>query len=73
MAQKQAVTESIVRTVAEYENVSPEDLPPLEERIDSKTLTQLEGAESRLTEPLEFSYVFYRVTVQPDGEVNVIP
>lgn len=73
MAQSHDVTESIVRTVAEHENVSPDDLPPLEEKIDLETLRQLEDAESRLTKRLEFMYLFYQVTVQPDGEVTVVP
>lgn len=73
MAQSHDVTESIVRTVAEHENVSPDDLPPLEEKIDFETLRQLEDAESRLTKRLEFMYLFYQVTVKPDGEVTVVP
>lgn len=73
MAQRPDVIESIVRSVAEYENVSPEDLPPLEEKIEAGTLRQLGGAERRLSEPLEFSYLFYQVTVQPGGDVTVTP
>ena len=73
MAQGQGVTESIVRSVAEYENVSPEELPPLEEKIPLNQFEKLTAPESRLSEPMEFEYLWYQVRVHPDGEVTVTP
>lgn len=73
MAQSQDVTESIVRSVAEYENASPEDLPPLAEKIPSNQFDRLTAPESRLSEPMEFEYLWYQVTVHPDSEVTVTP
>lgn len=67
------VTDEIVATVADYENVSPNDLPPLEDKLDSETYHQLDSVESELTEPLTFEYLFYDVTVLPDGEVIATP
>lgn len=63
----------IVTTVADYEDVLPTDLPPLEDRLGSETYQQLEAIENKLSEPLTFKYLFYDVTVLPDGEVIVTP
>ena len=73
MTQSTDVTDEIVTTVADYENVSPTDLPPLEDTLDSGTYHQLDSVESELTEPLTFEYLFYDVTVLPDGEVIATP
>ena len=73
MAPSTDVTNEIVTTVANYENASPTDLPPLEDKLDSETFHQLVSSESELTEPLTFEYLFYDVTVIPDGEVIVTP
>lgn len=56
--------------VADRENASPDQLPALEEMIDAKTYQQL-IASDELTEPLTFKYLFYDVTVLPEGEVIV--
>ena len=73
MAQSTDVPNEIVTTVADYENVSPTDLPPLEDTLDSETYQQLDSVESELTEPLTFEYIFYDITVLPDGEVIATP
>ena len=73
MTQSTDVTNEIVTTVADYENVTPNDLPPLEDKLDSETYHQLDSVESELTEPLTFEYLFYDVTVLPDGEVIATP
>lgn len=73
MTQSSPVTEYIVKTVADWENFTPEELPPLAEQIDTETYQQLASYESELTEPLTFEYLWYNVTVLPDGEVFVTP
>ena len=73
MAHSSTVTEYIVETVADCENASPDDLPPLVDKLESETFQQLASFESELTEPLTFEYLFYDVTVLPDGEVVVTP
>ena len=73
MALSSSVTEYIVETVTVCENASPDQLPPLAEKIGSETFQQLASFESELTQPLTFEYLFYEVTVLPDGEVSVSP
>lgn len=73
MAQSSEVTKTIVKTVADYENASPEVLPPLADKLDSETYNKLTAIERHLTEPLNFEYLWYDVTVFPDGEVIVTP
>ena len=73
MALSSDVTKTIVSRVAEYEQCPPEKLPALEEKIDSDTYRQLMSCEDPLHGPLEFEYLWYQVTVEPDGEVTVRP
>ena len=73
MAPSSSVTEYIVTTVADCENAPPDDLPPLAEELNTETFQQLVSFESELTEPLTFEYLYYDVTVLPDGEVIVSP
>lgn len=73
MTQAEEVTRTIVQTVAEYENVRPDDLPPLMDTIVAETVRRLTAMESQLTEPVTFEYLWYDVTVLPDGEVVVTP
>lgn len=63
----------IVETVAENENVQPEDLPSMETAIASTTFTKLTTDWNAQTKSIEFSYVWYDVVVHPDGEVIVTP
>lgn len=73
MGQPSQLTETIVKTVAEYENVSPADLPPLAERIDSETFHQLAATDRHLTESVEFSYLWYQITVDPNERISITP
>lgn len=65
------VTRTIVNTVAEQEGVSPEELPSLEENINAEAFSQLTDTHGPPPEPLEFTYVWYQVTVHPSGEVTI--
>lgn len=67
------VAKFVVRSVAELENVAPDDLPPLSTELDGEALERLTDTESPLTEPLTFQYLWYDVTVLPDEEVVVTP
>lgn len=73
MAQSSEITDHIVKTVADYENTSPDELPPLADKVDAETYHKLAASDGQFNEPLEFEYLWYQVTVQPDGEVAVIP
>ena len=73
MTQSSEVTNEIVTTVADYENASPNDLPSLADKLDAETYQQLLNPEDELSELLNFEYIFYEVTVTPDGEVIVTP
>ena len=73
MTRQDEATKTIVNRVAEYEQCHPEVLPALEEKIDSEIYHQLTTVDSSLTEPLEFEYLWYQVTVLPDREVIVTP
>ena len=73
MAQSSTVAKAITNKVAEYEECPPEVLPELKEKIDPETYRQLTTVEGPLTEPLEFEYLWYQVTVLPDREIIVTP
>lgn len=73
MPPSSALTNEIVKTVADYEKASPEELPALAEKLNAETFQQLVSPEGELTEPLSFEYLFYDITVLPDGEVIVTP
>lgn len=73
MAQSSKITKSIVEAVAEYEDTSPDNLPPLAEKIDPETFHRITATDSQLTEPISFEYLWYRITVLPDREVVVSP
>lgn len=67
------ITETNGETVAEYENASPKNLPPLPGKINSGIFHQLTATDCEFTEPVEFMYLWYEITVQPDGEVTITP
>lgn len=73
MTSSSEVTKTIVTTVADYENTSPDGLPALAEKLEAETHQQLLTPESERTEPLSFEYLWYDVTVLPGGEVVVTP
>lgn len=65
------VTTTIIETVADKENTHAEVLPPLAETLEEETFERLASRE--LEEPLRLEYLWYEVTVLPDGEVVVTP
>ena len=73
MVDSSKVTKTIVETVADYEHASPNELPPLEDKLDEKTFQQLTVPEGQLSEPLSFEYLWYEITVLPEREVIVTP
>lgn len=73
MSQSSTITKTIVETVADQEEASPDELPSLAENLEAETYQQLTASEDKVTEPLTFEYLFYKVTVLPDGEVVVTP
>ena len=73
MADSSKVTKIIVETVADYEQASPNELPPLEDKLDEKTFQQLTAPECQFSEPLSFEYLWYDITVLPEREVIVTP
>lgn len=73
MTDSSDLVEGIVEIVAEYEDVHPEDLPTLEEVLDSTTFTKLTTRRSAQTEPIIFTYVWYDIIVDPDGAVAIMP
>lgn len=73
MSPSSKVTKTIVKTVADYEHASPDELPPLVDKLDEKTFQQLTATDGQLIEPVTFEYLWYDVTVLPDREVIVTP
>lgn len=66
-----ALVERIVAEVADREDVSPVDLPPLYERLDSEALRELvDSADDGILE-IEFVYDGYVVVVGGDGSIRV--
>lgn len=63
----------VVEQVATSEQVSPEDLPAVAEAVSSKTFTRLTTEWIDQAAPIEFTYVWYRVTIAPTGEVTIRP
>lgn len=67
------VKETIIETVADYENVRPDDLPALVDKLDGEAFERLTATEGELTEPLTFEYLWYDVTILPNEEVVITP
>lgn len=67
------IVQTIVREVAEYENVQPEDLPPIEDMIPIDVRYILADEQADWSETLHFTYLWYHITVQPSGAVTVEP
>lgn len=66
------VAPPIVRAVAGYEKVDPGDLPPVEDSVPLDVFHKLKDVQNG-SEPLQFTYLWYQITVQPSGEVAVEP
>lgn len=73
MVQSSSVKGFIVNAVADCENSAPGDQPLLAEKLDTETYEKLISYKSELNELLTFEYLFYDVTILPDGEVIVTP
>lgn len=73
MSDSYSPIEAVIETVAEYEKVKPDDLPTLAYSVDSATLTKLTTRWDDQTEPIEFTYVWYEVTIDPTGKVTITP
>lgn len=67
------VAKNVVEIVAEFENVGPDDLPPLRDYLDGETRERLTEMGGSATKPLTFEYLWYDVTVLPGEEVVVTP
>lgn len=63
--------QTVREAVAEHEQVDAADLPPLDEWIHPATRDALTGSWKLLDSSFEFRYLWYRVTVHPDGNVHV--
>lgn len=63
----------MVERVAAHERVDPADLPAVADVVPRDIYSCLTGGWSDQTEPIEFTYVWYQVTVYPGGEVVVTP
>lgn len=73
MDQSSEITKTIVETVAEYENALPENLSSVADKVDSETFHRQTATDCELTEPIEFTHLWYEITVQSDGEVAITP
>lgn len=73
MPDSDSPVETVIETVAAYEEVQPADLPTLALSVDTATLTKLTTGWNDQTEPIEFTYVWYEVTIDPTGKVTVTP
>lgn len=67
------IVQTIIREVAEYENVPPDDLPPVEDMIPIDVRYILADEQADRSETLHFTYLWYQITVQPSGAVTVEP
>lgn len=68
----------IIRTVAVHANEEPEDLPPINDAIDTDALEAIfsprqDGTPRRGTGMVVFRYAGYGVRVEADGTVEVQP
>ena len=62
----------IKKKIAEHEDVAPRELPDLEDWIGSSMFQWLIDTERGQTEPLEFTYLWYRITLYPSGEFIIV-
>jgi hypothetical protein len=63
--------EMVTEAIAEREQVSPDDLPAVEEWVHPATLETLTTSREDPDHSIEFEYLWYRVTVRSDGEINL--
>ena len=67
------LVEEIRESVAWSENAREMELPPLEDWIPQQKYQALISDSEDRAAPLELSYLWYTVTVHPDGSVTVEP
>lgn len=67
------LTQTIIETIADYELSSTDELPSLADWLDEEIYEQLTAQEDQLTESLTFEYVWYDITILPNGTVVVTP
>lgn len=70
-SRSEAVTHRIVTEVADAEDVSPTELPPLEEVIDTDSIESLFSPRPKTNMELRFEYVGYVVVVEEYGVVTL--
>lgn len=73
MTDSSPMVQRILAAVAEHENARVEGLPLLRDQVPSTTMDKLTTEWDTQTEPLEFSYLWYTITVSSNGEVSVTP
>lgn len=73
MGQASPPLSAVVEQVAAHEQVAPEDLPALADAVPPEAYVRLTTAWDEQTNPIEFTYVWYHVTVYPGGEVIITP
>lgn len=73
MGQQTDVTTTIVEKIAGLEDASPTDLPPLADNVSADVAHRLPAIDEEVTERLDFTYLWYQVTIHLDGEVTIIP
>lgn len=73
MESKTTLSEEILTAVAEFEEATRDDLPPLERWVDPQILDQLNSEMDERAAPVGFSYLWYQVTVTPNEAVIVTP
>lgn len=65
------LVQRITEEVADREDSSPMDLPPINETLDSQALQELVESAEADTLAIEFVYCGYTVRVEGDGDVEV--
>lgn len=69
---QEPVTTTVVLAVAELDGVDPTAMEPLYEAVDPALLEALDGG-GPVSADVTFDYRGYRVTVDSDGGVAVVP
>lgn len=73
MATTSAPVDEVQTMVADYEEISPSELPPFDDWVAGETRRKLTAANRDRKESLEFTYLWYHVSVSPAGDGTVTP
>lgn len=73
MRQTRDPAEAVIAEVAEQEETSPDDLPSLSDWVDEQTLDRLTSSWDEISRDIDFTYLWYQITVLPNREVVVTP